>query len=173
MIGLKGSSGRAFHIHPHMFRRTFARYVARYDTTNLLALKEHFKHISLSMTDYYVGNDLELWMLMEEIFGENSHLGTLAIRINPGGRKSKRKIAAQHEYALYFSKSPATEIAKIFFDPSDKTHSYKLDEKGNWYEERNLRKEGADSLAKEGAERFYPIYFDSNTGKLSTVKKYN
>ena len=47
--------GRPFHIHPHMFRRTFARHVARHDTTNLLALKEHFKHISLSMTDYYVG----------------------------------------------------------------------------------------------------------------------
>ncbi|WP_165419826.1 tyrosine-type recombinase/integrase, partial [Edaphobacter modestus] len=66
MLGLKNSRGQTYHIHPHMFRRTFARYVVRYDTTNLLALKEHFKHISLSMTDYYVGNDLELWMLMEE-----------------------------------------------------------------------------------------------------------
>lgn len=66
MLGLKNSRGQAYHIHPHMFRRTFARYVVRYDTTNLLALKEHLKHISLSMTDYYVGNDLELWMLMEE-----------------------------------------------------------------------------------------------------------
>src|SRR5260370_40413106 len=66
MLGLKNSRGQAYHIHPHMFRRTFARYVVRYDTLNLLALKEHFKHISLSMTDYYVGNDLELWMLMEE-----------------------------------------------------------------------------------------------------------
>ena len=49
-----------------MFRRTFARHVVRHDTTNLLALKEHFKHISLSMTDYYVGSDLELWALMVE-----------------------------------------------------------------------------------------------------------
>jgi len=29
-----------------MFRRTFARQVVRHDTTNLLALKEHFKHLS-------------------------------------------------------------------------------------------------------------------------------
>jgi adenine-specific DNA-methyltransferase len=126
--------------------------------------------ICVTIDDYEMPR---LWMLMEEIFGESNHLGTLTIRINPGGRKSKRKIAAQHEYALYFSKSPATEIAKIFFDPSDKTHSYKQDKEGNWYEERNLRKEGADSLAKEGAERFYPIYFDPKTGRLSTVKKYS
>ena len=50
MLGLKDSRGRIFRIHPHMFRRTFARHVVRYDTTNLMALKEHFKHVSLSTT---------------------------------------------------------------------------------------------------------------------------
>ncbi len=114
-----------------------------------------------------------LWMLLEQVFGAANHLGTVAIRINPGGRKSKRKIAAQHEYALFFSKNPATEIAKIFYDPIDKTHTYKQDAEGNWYEERNLRKEGADSLADEDATRYYPIYFDPKTEKLSTVKKYS
>jgi adenine-specific DNA-methyltransferase len=113
-----------------------------------------------------------LWMLMEQEFGEANHLGTVAIRINPGGRKSKRKIAAQHEYALFFSKNPTTEIAKIFLNPTDKTHSYKQDKEGNWYEERNLRKEGADSLADDDSERYYPIYFNPKTGKLSTIKKY-
>ena len=97
MIGLKGSSGRAFHIHPHMFRRTFARYVARYDTTNLLALKEHFKHLSLSMTDYYVGNDLELWMLMEEetekVSFESFDKALRADQLaGPGGVRLKKKI---------------------------------------------------------------------------------
>ena len=66
MLGLKDSSGR-----PFTFTRTCSGALLRgmsrrYDTTNLLALKEHFKHVSLSMTDYYVGNDLELWMLMME-----------------------------------------------------------------------------------------------------------
>ena len=97
MIGLKGSSGRAFHIHPHMFRRTFARYVVRYDTTNLLALKEHFKHISLSMTDYYVGNDLELWMLMEEeterVSFESFDKALRADQLaGPGGVRLRKKV---------------------------------------------------------------------------------
>ncbi len=97
MLELKDSEGRPFHIHPHMFRRTFARYVARYDTTNLLALKEHFKHLSLSMTDYYVGHDLELWMLMEEETAKVSFESfDKAMRADqlagPGGARLKKKI---------------------------------------------------------------------------------
>jgi integrase len=97
MLGLKDSSGRAFHIHPHMFRRTFARHVVRYDTTNLLALKEHFKHISLSMTDYYVGSDLELWTLMmeeeEKLLFESFDKALRADRMaGPGGVRLKRTI---------------------------------------------------------------------------------
>ncbi len=97
MLGLRDSGGRPFHLHPHMFRRSFARYVVRHDTTNLLALKDHFKHISLSMTDYYVGNDSELWMLMEEENGRVSlESFDKALRADqmagPGGSRLKKKI---------------------------------------------------------------------------------
>lgn len=124
--------------------------------------------ICVTIDDYELPR---LWLLMEKIFGEHNHLGTLAIRINPGGRKSKRKIAAQHEYALYFSKNTSTEIAKVIKSHSEKSHNYKKDKNGTIYEERNLRKEGADSLANKGSERYYPIYFDKNSGQLSTSIK--
>jgi len=98
-LELKDSGGRLFHIHPHMFRRTFARYVARHDTTNLLALKEHFKHLSLTMTDYYVGHDLELWMLMEEetekVSFESFDKAMRADQLGgAGGARLKKKIDA-------------------------------------------------------------------------------
>lgn len=113
----------------------------------------------------------KLWLLMEEIFGEHNFLGTIAIRINPGGRKSKRKVAAQHEYAIFFSKNNNTSVAKLKKDPNQKSHTYKQDEDGEWYEERNLRKEGADSLAKPNSDRYYPIYYDPETKQLSTIEK--
>jgi integrase len=99
MLGLKDSSGRPFHLHPHMFRRTFARHVVRHDTTNLLALKEHFKHVSLSMTDLYVGSDVELWQLMvaeeEKLLFESFEKALRAERMaGPGGSKLKKKIDA-------------------------------------------------------------------------------
>ena len=99
MLGLKDSSGRPFHLHPHMFRRTFARHVARHDTTNLLALKEHFKHVSLSMTDLYVGSDVELWQLMvaeeENLLFESFEKALRTERMaGPGGSRLKKTIDA-------------------------------------------------------------------------------
>jgi integrase len=47
-------------VHVHRFRRSFARNIIRYSTTPILALKDHFKHWSLYMTDWYVGLDYEL-----------------------------------------------------------------------------------------------------------------
>lgn len=97
MLGFKDARGQPFHIHPHMFRRTFARHVVRHDTTNLLALKEHFKHVSLSMTDYYVGNDVELWALMMEeeeklLFESFDKALRSECVAGPGGVRLKRKI---------------------------------------------------------------------------------
>jgi integrase len=97
MLGLRDTGGRPFHLHPHMFRRTFARHVARHDTTNLLALKEHFKHASLWMTDYYVGSDLELWTLMmeeeEKLFFESFDKALRAEHLaGPGGVHLRKRI---------------------------------------------------------------------------------
>src|SRR5215207_5745807 len=112
-----------------------------------------------------------LWLLMEYIFGEQNHLGTVVIRSNPGGRKSKRKVAAQHEYALFFSRTSLAKVAPIYKASDQKSHKYKRDENGKWYEERNLRKEGADSLVAEDSERYFPIYYDPKTRNLSTKEK--
>jgi integrase len=60
MQGWRDAEGNPLHIHSHQFRRTFARLVMRHPGMNLLALKDHFKHKSVKMTDYYVGCDDEL-----------------------------------------------------------------------------------------------------------------
>ncbi len=125
--------------------------------------------ICCTIDDYELSR---LLMLMDSVFDEENHLGTVIIRINPGGRKSKRRVAAQHEYAVFFSRSPDTHVSKILKNPDEKTHSYKKD-KESWYEERNLRKEGSDSLAKEDSVRFYSIYYNSKTCQLSTKIKYD
>ncbi len=121
-------------------------------------------------------DDLELpylWTLGNEIFELENHLGTATIRINPGGRKSVRKLAFQHEYAIFYGKT--NESAVSFFEKKieDKTHKYILGEDGVYFEERNLRKEGQDSLAKEGSERFFPIYRNSITGEISSIHVYD
>jgi integrase len=53
-------TARPWKFSTHQFRKTFARFVAMGDKSGLLALKQHFKHVSIAMTDRYVGRDLEL-----------------------------------------------------------------------------------------------------------------
>lgn len=59
--GIKGSDGNPVHLHPHQFRRTFARQLILHSKVTLLGLKDQFKHKKLSMTDYYIGCDIELY----------------------------------------------------------------------------------------------------------------
>ena len=66
-VGVSLHEGRVWPLSPHQFRKTFARFVARGDRSNLLALAAHFKHISVAMTSRgYVGTDFELHELVDE-----------------------------------------------------------------------------------------------------------
>ncbi len=118
-----------------------------------------------------------LWMLLESIFGEANHLGTVVIRNNPGGRKTKRKVALNHEYAIFFGRSDKAKMKRKNIEIEDKSHKYKMDSDGEYYEERNLRKEGVDSKAfnRKGkrSDRFFPIYVNSATFEISSVKKFD
>lgn len=113
-----------------------------------------------------------LWCLMDEIFDEKNHLGSVIIRNNPKGRKTERKVSLIHEYAIFYGKNPSAKIKKLAIAPEDKTHSYKKDKDGSWFLPVNLRKQGVDSLAmtKRGkiSERYYPVYYDEKSGRLST-----
>lgn len=116
------------------------------------------------------------WMLMNEIFDEFSHLGTVVIRNNPKGRMTTHKVSLIHEYALFFGKSSLSNIKKLPMAPEEKTHNYIKDKDGTWYLPVNLRKQGVDSNAinRKGklSDRYYPIYFDPITKQISTKKKY-
>ncbi|MFA5784240.1 MAG: site-specific DNA-methyltransferase, partial [Phycisphaerae bacterium] len=116
-----------------------------------------------------------LLLLMEEVFGEKNHLGTVVIRNNPKGRKTERKVSLIHEYAVFFGASSESYIKKLSIDPKGKTHNYKKDENGEWYLPVNLRKQGVDSLATKSdgelSGRYYPIYYDPKTGIISSQKK--
>jgi len=128
--------------------------------------------ICVTIDDYEMPR---LWILMEEIFGNENHLGTVVIRNNPKGRMTKRKFSLVHEYGLFFGKTSESYIKKLPENPEDKTHNYKQDENGEWYLPVNLRKQGVDSNAvnKKGklSDRFFPIYYDTKTGKVSSKTK--
>jgi adenine-specific DNA-methyltransferase len=128
--------------------------------------------ICVTIDDYEA---FRLWGLLEEIFDEKNHLGTVVIRNNPKGRKTTRKVSLTHEYAIFYGKSSKSKIAKLDIKIENKTHNYKKDDDGSWYLPTNLRKQGVDSLAtnKKGkiSKRYYPIYYEIKTGKISVTQK--
>jgi adenine-specific DNA-methyltransferase len=143
----------------------------------LLLAKDLLKNngiICVTIDDYEMPR---LWLLMEEIFGEANNLGIVAIRNNPKGRKTERKVSLVHEYAIFFGRTKHAKIKKLEVEIQNKTHNYKKDENDEWYLPTNLRKPGADSLAKRKngkiSDRYYPIYVDSKTGEISVSKKFD
>jgi integrase len=83
-------------IHTHRFRRSFARNIIRFSSTSILALREHFKHWSIYMTDWYVGVDPEL---IEDLEAERRLLSIEAMEkiftqpvSGAGGRKWTKEL---------------------------------------------------------------------------------
>lgn len=65
-VGVPDHEGKPWPFSTHQFRKTFARFVARRDRSQLLGLAEHFKHASVAMTARgYVGNDFDLHGLID------------------------------------------------------------------------------------------------------------
>ncbi|MTJ93602.1 MAG: site-specific integrase [Desulfovibrio sp.] len=57
----------------HQWRKTFAQYVIRSDSAMLPALKDHFKHLSIAMTEQgYVAADPELLQLLDDAAVQNT-----------------------------------------------------------------------------------------------------
>ena len=66
-IGLPKYRGKTWHWSTHQGRKTFARFIAKEDRSGLHALKEHFGHRSVVITDQaYAGADYE----MSELIGQ-------------------------------------------------------------------------------------------------------
>lgn len=60
-----------WHLSTHQFRKSFAHMVVYYHSCPVLALKRHFKHVSIQMTDFYIGTDNEL---LDLVLGEQEEL---------------------------------------------------------------------------------------------------
>ena len=128
--------------------------------------------IAVTIDDYEIENTLKL---LNEIYGEDNNLGIATVRNNPKGRMTQKKLSQVHEYVIFFGKSQDAIIKKLPIAPENKSHNYVKDDNGEYYVKVNLRKQGVDSEAvkPDGTlrKRFFPIYFDPVTNKISATEK--
>lgn len=101
IVGVPHHDGKPWPFSTHQFRKTFARFIARRDRSQLLGLAEHFKHASVAMTARgYIGSDFDLHELVDhEARAETAAaLDRLLAAKRLGGRMGERIVAGNAQF---------------------------------------------------------------------------
>ncbi|MBN1971114.1 MAG: site-specific DNA-methyltransferase [Candidatus Delongbacteria bacterium] len=120
--------------------------------------------ICVTIDDYEMPR---LFMLMEEIFGYNNHLGTLVIRNNPSGRSTVNGISITHEYGLIFGKSKLSKVGRLERTDAQINRYDETDVDGK-FEWVNFRKHGGTRA--EAATMFYPFYLTDDEWRIPKME---
>lgn len=106
--------------------------------------------IVVTVDDYEVAT---LTLLMNDIFGEENHLGTVIIKNNPQGRSSVSGFQISHEYALFYGRSQKAKIGRLPRTQEQIARYKESDSKGP-FEWRNFRAQ----YSTESPKMKYPIF---------------
>ncbi|MER8403093.1 hypothetical protein [Mesorhizobium sp. M1348] len=100
-VGVPLHEGKPWPFSTHQFRKTFARFIARKDRSQLLGLAEHYKHASVAMTARgYVGSDFDLHQLVNHESREETAtaLERLLVSDRLAGRMGERIAAGNARF---------------------------------------------------------------------------
>jgi len=122
--------------------------------------------IIVTIDDYEVAS---LTLLMNELYGEDYHLGTVVIKNNPSGRSTTRGFSIAHEYALYYCKSNEVKIGRLKRTEKQISRYGEKDDISN-FEWVNFRKHGG--YKHEAPKMYYPIFINTkkNIIRIPEVK---
>jgi len=116
--------------------------------------------ICVTIDDYEMPR---LFILMEEIFGEENHLGTIVIRNNPSGRSTVKGMSIAHEYGIFFGKSPLSNVGRL--ERNEKQISrFKFSDESGPFEWVNFRKHGG--TREESRSMYYPIFISQDSCRI-------
>ncbi len=122
--------------------------------------------IFVSIDDNEVEN---LKLIMNEIFGEENHLGMITVVSNLKGRSDDKFFATAHNYLLCYSKgsfeSNGVPLPDEYFDDYPE-----VDDNGKRFRYLGLRKRGSGARREDRPNMYFPIYGDAETGKVSLTK---
>ena len=120
--------------------------------------------ILITIDDYEIAT---LTLLMNEIFGEENHLGTVVIKNNPQGRSSVSGFQVSHEYALFYGRTQKAKIGRLPRS-QEQIDRYKESDSEGPFEWRNFRAQ----YSTESPKMKYPIFvkMDCSSFRLPKMK---
>ncbi len=106
-------------------------------------------------------------LIMNEIFGESNHLGTIVIKNNPSGRSTVSGVSISHEYALFYGANESVKLGRL--PRNDKQVSrYKEEDAEGKFEWVNFRKHGG--YKEDAPTMYYPIYIKNDATSFRIPK---
>lgn len=111
-----------------------------------------------------------LKLLCDDVFGESNYIGKIAVVNNLKGRNDRKDIATCHEYILIYGKSEFTAGGMPLSEEQRKQYD-KVDENGNPYQLRDLRKRGRPDRREDRPNMYFPIYYNELTKECSLDKQ--
>lgn len=118
----------------------------------------------VSIDDYAMAH---LKLMLDDVFGEDNHLGTIAVRRSKNGKSAKQGVATGHEYVLVYRKSAQGKLLPL----PDRSEYPKEDAYGRYRIDGLFRKKGDASLRTDRPNLFYPLYACLKTGSVSVEPK--
>lgn len=110
--------------------------------------------------------------VLDNIFGFENRLGTVAVEIKPSGRTNDYFLATSHEYLLCYAKDYSN--VQINFIPlsEEQKKAYKdVTEDGVQTKWRDFIRTGGYSTPEERPNSYYPIYYNESTGDITPNKQ--
>lgn len=110
-------------------------------------------------------------LMMEEVFGQDNFISTIAVQHNPRGRADALHISPAHEYLHMYAKNyellRTNQLIQTEEELSDK---YSKSDAESPYRELPFKRSGSNSRRIDRPNLFYPLYYSEREGKLSLSK---
>ena len=115
---------------------------------------------------------INLVKICDEIFGESNHIGIVTVVHKPEGRNQEKFFGTSNEYALFYAKNKEkAKFENVVLDPEIASKYNLKDEKGNYRLQNFIRMTDGKLAYREVRPNFwYPIYVNSKSNRISTIK---
>lgn len=111
-----------------------------------------------------------LRLIADEIFGSKRFVACISAITNLKGRNDKKHVSGCHEYILVYANPDFKSFGLPLTDEQRKAFKF-LDEKGQKYALRDLRKRGGPDRREDRPNMFFPLYWDDQAKAFSIDRK--
>jgi adenine-specific DNA-methyltransferase len=109
--------------------------------------------------------------LLSHTFGDDNHVGTIAVEVNPAGQNIRPNVPARsHDYFHIFAKDiEAISMILRGLTPEERKQYKEKDSKGHFYWD-NLRRRGGNSRPTDRPKQWFPLFVKGKKVRVPEMK---